>query len=92
MLYFYSGSLFVISKTELHDPKETHLFMTVVPKDTKYSKSREDVSLPVPISKQPTFQDRHGLPRKTSTIITHPGPGTWATSDKNSGGKMPASK
>lgn len=90
LLFFYSGSLFVFSKTELYPPKETHLFMTVVPNETKYSKSREDGSLPAPISKQPTFQARHGLPRKTSTIITHPRPGTWATADKNSGWNMPS--
>lgn len=59
--------------------------MTVVPKETKYSKSREDGFLPVPISIQPTFQARQGLPRKASTIMAHSGPGTWAIADKNSG-------
>lgn len=56
--------------------------MTVVPKETKYSNSREDGSLPAPVSKQPTFQARYGFPRKTSTILTHQGPGTWATASK----------
>lgn len=56
----------------------------MAPKEAKYSKSHENCSLSVPFSKQPTFQAMHGLPRKTSTIVTHPGPETWTVADKNS--------
>lgn len=43
-------------------------------------------------SKQDTFHTMHGLPRKTSIIIAHPGPETWITPDKKSDCSCPAYK
>lgn len=68
--FFFSGSLLLFSKTEMLSSKESAL--TVVSKAAKYNKSQEKGSPFVSFPKQPTFQARHLLPTKTSTIIPHP--------------------
>lgn len=89
LLFFFFWIFVVIFQNRTRSSPGKHIYLWLWHQKSP-NIARVMKIVPVPFSKQPTFQARHGLPRKTSTIITHPGPETWTIADKTSDWNVPS--